>query len=87
MSKQAPVRVKIPDVSDIKISKAVEADFINRCLTHEWNLNPVQVQGQINNRFNGKTTTHSRTSKEGAASDGKANRRSVNRPKSVFDDD
>jgi len=84
--KTAPERVRIEDVPEVKMTRKAEDEFKTKILTNEWNLTPAQVREQINRR-NGKTRTDSGTSKEGAASDGKANRRTVNRPKSVFDDD
>jgi hypothetical protein len=49
--KQAPVRVKIPDVSDIKLEKKVETAFIGKCLTHEWNFSPQEIKDQMKRRF------------------------------------
>lgn len=50
--KQPPVRVKIPDVPDARISKEAENEFINRSLSHEWNFAPVEIRQQMEKRFN-----------------------------------
>jgi hypothetical protein len=49
-AKQAPVRVKIPDVPDAKITN--ESDFINKCLSYEWNFAPADIRHQMEKRFN-----------------------------------
>ncbi|HXQ38412.1 MAG TPA: hypothetical protein VN843_30710, partial [Anaerolineales bacterium] len=48
-AKQAPIRVKIPDVPDAKIN---EKEFINRCLTNQWNFGPAEIRQQMEQRFN-----------------------------------
>jgi hypothetical protein len=49
--KEPPVRVRIPDVPDIKLDKKAETDFINQTLLNEWNYSPDQVREQMKNRF------------------------------------
>ena len=50
VSKQPPVRVKIPNVPDAIVSRAAEADFIQKCLSHEWNFTPKEIREQMNDR-------------------------------------
>jgi hypothetical protein len=46
--KNAPVRVKIPDVPDIKFD---DKHFVKHCLNHEWNFTPKEIRQQMNGRF------------------------------------
>jgi hypothetical protein len=51
-AKQKPVRVRIPDVPDAKISSPEEKDFIKECLSYEWNFGPKEIRQQMEKRFN-----------------------------------
>jgi hypothetical protein len=51
LSKQSPVRVKIPDVPDIKIDSALYKTYLNQCLSNEWNYTPKQIYDQFESRF------------------------------------
>ena len=84
--KQPPVRVKIPNVPDTKLSRQAEKDFISRCLTYEWNYTPKEVRDQMNQRNERTTTIHSESPKERTSPNRKTIRGTVKRPKSVFDD-
>jgi hypothetical protein len=59
-AKGSPVRVKITNVPDVKISKQAEADFIRQCLLNDWNYHPAEVREQMKKRFYdpGTTRTH-----------------------------
>jgi hypothetical protein len=85
VSKQPPVRVRIPDVPDAKISKEVEQSFISNCLSHQWNFTPQQIREQMKKRFN-EQTTNTRPPKERTTPDRKTTGGASKRPKSVFDD-
>jgi len=83
--KQSPMRVKIPDVADPKVSRQQERDFIAKCLTHEWNYTPKEIREQMKRRFNG-TTIDTQPSKERTTPNRKTIRGAIKRPKSVFDE-
>ena len=57
VSKQPPVRVRIPDVPDAKLSKVAEDDFIQKCLSHPWNLPTDKIRQQMNDRFTSTKNT------------------------------
>lgn len=86
--KESPVRVRIPDVPDIKLDKKVETDFINKTLLNEWNYSPDQVREQMENRFyDAKPPVRPTPPRKGATT----NRPSTGgtqkpKPKTIFDD-
>lgn len=86
--KEPPVRIRIPDVPDIKLDKKVETDFINQTLLNEWNYSPDQVREQMENRFyDAKSPIRPTSPRKGA----KTNRPSTGgaqkpKPKTIFDD-
>jgi len=85
LSKQDPVRIKIPDVSDVNLSKEAEQAFIGHCLLREWNYTPREVREQMKKRFNDKPSTNTRPPKERTPPNRKAASGSSKRPKTVFD--
>jgi hypothetical protein len=84
LSKQPPVRVKIPDVLDVKIADKTYKAYVEKCLSHEWNYTPKEVRQQMTNRFN-ETPTDTRTPPKRTAPNRKTTSGPSKRPKSVFD--
>jgi hypothetical protein len=81
--KESPVRVKIPDVPEAKISKEAENEFINRCLSHEWNLSPAQIREQLSSRFE-KARPNPKVAKGRTAPNKSADSGSIKRRTSIF---
>src|SRR6185503_8120247 len=83
--KTTPERARIEDVTEVKPQKKRDDEFKTK-IRNEWNLSSDQVWNQINERFNG-TTNDTRPPEKGAAPNRPTAGRSLQRPKSVFDDD
>ena len=75
-AKQAPVRVKIPQVGDVVIDKHTEQSFISSCLLKEWTFTPSEIRQQMNQRFNGTPRIHTPPPKKRTPS----NRETVSSP-------
>jgi hypothetical protein len=76
--KQAPVRIKIADVPEIKLKKKVETEFINRLLNNPWNKSPEDIRAQMDNRFYDTPRTERtdpKAPRTGAKDDRKAGRK------------
>jgi hypothetical protein len=53
-AKEPPVRVKVPDVPDIKVPGKSLTAFIESCLNNPWNKTPNEIRKEFDKRFNTK---------------------------------
>ena len=82
-NKESPVRVKIPDVSTVTLSKEGEQDFITKCLAHEWNFSTEEIRKQSASRFE-KTRPDPRVASGRTTSHKSADSSPIKRRKSIF---
>jgi hypothetical protein len=68
--KQSPVKVRIGDVPDVKLTRKAQDEFIFKLLNHEWYRTPDDIRRQFEARFSepNTPTPRKRTRADGAAS-------------------
>jgi hypothetical protein len=57
IGKSNPVRVKIPDVTDVPMKQSDQDEFVLRLLNNPWNKMPKEVREEFDSRFNDTTRT------------------------------
>lgn len=78
VGKDAPKRIKIPDVPAIKLGAQAEKDFIQKLLLHGWCYHPDDIRRQFADRFTGVRPAPPRKRKG-------ADRAPTGTPKTVWD--
>jgi hypothetical protein len=73
--KDKPLRIRIPDVPDIKLDHKVEEAFILKCLSHPWNYSREEIREQMNGRF--LPTPHPKSPQPGKTSNRQATRKTA----------
>jgi hypothetical protein len=76
--KQSPVKVRIGDVPDVKLTRKAQDEFIFKLLNHEWYRTPDDIRKQFEQRFDPAPPKGGRPSNSPPT--GK-----VKKPKSIFD--
>lgn len=71
-NKEAPVRIRIPDVTPVALSNKAVEDYVNKLLEQPWYLTREQIKKQINAR---KLRAYTPRPKRREASDSQANNR------------
>lgn len=65
--KQSPVKVRIGDVPEVKLSRKAEDEFIFKLINHEWYRHPDDIRKQFEQRF-GALPSKPRARADGASS-------------------